>query len=155
MCRSQFDRKCTSLWGLVGFASQTAATKRLMMTGLRLQSGHGQEDNRALLTSPICILLLLPSLLPLASLEKAQLPSIHLPPPPISSLHRLVVLPHEAPSRVLALASVLQPYRPLLARARARPLVTAPPFALCSTVYVLASQAAAPLFASKPGWSLA
>jgi hypothetical protein len=121
-----------------------------MRTGLRLQSGHGHKtahQQHSLHALPS--ILQFPPLSP-APLEstQARLPSIHIL---IASLHRVVVLPHEAPSRVIALASVRQPYGPLIACARVRPLADAPPFTSCSTIYVDASREAAPLNASEPG----
>lgn len=102
----------------------------------------------ALLTRPaFCIATPPLALLPPSTPGQARLPSIQ---NFVSSSHRVVVLPHEAPSRVIALASVRQPYSPLIACAR---VADAPPFTSCSTVYVVASQEAAPLNESTPGRS--
>lgn len=107
------------------------------------------HDSTAQLIRPaFYIVIPLPSFLPLLTPRQARLPSIHIL---ISLLHRVVVLPHEAPSRVIALASVRQPYSPLIACARVRPLADAPPSTSCSTVYVVALREAAPLNASEPG----
>lgn len=121
-----------------------------MRTGLRLQSGHGHKTAQHSTAYTPYLLLCCSSLLflPLSTPRQARLLfNIIL----IPSLQRVVVLPHEAPSRVIALASVRQPYSPLIACARVRPLVDAPPFTSCSTVYVVASREATPVNASEPG----
>jgi hypothetical protein len=129
--------------GFIGVASQTVGSKRLMRTGLRLQAVTATTDNKVCLTvpslyiiasSPCISLLPLLSATPHVSYSSATVIT-HLS---IALLQPSIVLPHEAPSRVIAVASVLQPYSPLIPRARARPLVDAPPFT-SSTVDVLAS----------------
>ncbi|KAF1925530.1 uncharacterized protein M421DRAFT_238227 [Didymella exigua CBS 183.55] len=105
-----------------------------MRTGLRLQSGHSQKTAQHALPSTLLFLLL--SATPHDLVGKCDC-SIHILVP---SLHRVAVPPHEAPSRVIALASVRQPYSPLIACARARFLADTPPFTSCSTVYVGPSQ---------------
>lgn len=116
---------------------------------LHLQSGHGHGQTTAVVLAAPCWRCYFPfSLLLLAHRRQVRSPSARIC---IAALHHLahpVVLPHVAPllSRVIALASICQPYRPLLACARARSLGAAPPFTSCSTVCVLALQlAAAPL----------
>jgi hypothetical protein len=62
------------------------------------------QDSTAQLTRPtFYIAIPLPSFLPLSTPRQARLPSVHVSNP---SPYRVVVLPHEAPSRVIALASV-------------------------------------------------
>lgn len=112
-------------WQFVGVASlcpKQQFSKRLMRTGMRLQSGHSQKTAH---TRPTSTMLLFPLSSTPHDLPGRRDFSVYISTP---LLHRVAVLPRKAPSRVIALASARQPYSPLIACARARPLADAPPF---------------------------
>lgn len=104
---------CGPLWnlGFIGVASQTAGSKRLMRDRVapaersRSRPRRQHTAYRALVAERSFSL----SLLRLTSARQVRLPSVHIC---AALLPCSAVLPHEAPSRVIALASVPQPYGP-------------------------------------------